>query len=572
MGKYTMSAASSGRAVVLAVLVACGLAGHAFAAPIVFQDGLPPSLVLDIKQEPDGSLSQGQLREQIEELGKLVTWAKEHEPKTGWFARTFGSQGATSVSIDDLAQYGAKMKGQTVTVQGVYQKTKGTDAEFRTDRLRCLISLAEGAQPTGFGKKEIWGLPAVVEGTVEMRGDTPVLRASSVRPAAGLSLLRVARADELLGDYEAAVEAYLEVGGRMRGSGGDLAAFARVSAGRIAYDNLRDKRAAAKHYNMAWTTYLTNVPANRLPYHVWIPDKAAKRWERMDVREAIGDRLNSLNSESFWYRFVAFFVALCGGNAALGVLLIAVVVRVIIWPLTKKQLQSAEAMKRLQPQIKELQAKLADDKQKFQQEFWKLCQANGVNPLGGCLPLLVQMPVLIMVYKGIRLYIVEFDKASFLWVDNLAGPDMILLVAYTISMILFQKMTQKTNPQAAMDPQQEQQQKMMMYMMPLMFFFFFKSFPASFILYWLGTNMIYFLQQWNYSRAMAGDHAAGGDTRKQGGFVGSMVRMLSGEPASTGDNGSTGNEEEDQLDRRSLDEIHKAEKKGAKRKKGSRRK
>lgn len=518
--------------------------GAAAASADVFQEGLPPALVIEFETTPEGRPSEQDLQAQLARLDKLAGWARERQPQVGWLERLFGSPGApTAVNVDDIAAHAEQLLGKTVSVHGIYEQSEAADAQFRTDQSLCLINLAEGARPEGFETDDITGLPTRIEGTVEVREGVPVIRAAYIQPSMPLSLVRIARIHELLGEHKAAVDAYLSAEGATRQGASDLGAFAHVSAGRLAYDKLRDKGLAGKHYNTAWTMYLTNVPANVKPHVVWMPDREGEQWERMGVREAIGDPLDALNEENFWYRFVAFFVLLCGGNPALGVLLIAFVVRLVIWPLTKKQLQSAEAMKKLQPQMKELQARFADDKQRFQQEFWKLCQANGVNPLGGCLPLIIQMPVLIMVYKGIRLYIVEFDKASFLWVPNLAGPDLMLLVAYTISMILFQKMTQKTTPQA-MDPQQEQQQKMMMYMMPLLFFFMFRSFPAAFILYWLGTNIIYFGQQWTYSRAVAradaraeGGQAAGGSS---GGFVGSMVRLLSGEPGAAAGDGPGG--------------------------------
>jgi YidC/Oxa1 family membrane protein insertase len=189
-------------------------------------------------------------------------------------------------------------------------------------------------------------------------------------------------------------------------------------------------------------------------------------------------------------------------------------------------------MKRLQPQIKALQERFTDDKQKFQEEFWKLCQANGVNPLGGCLPMLVQFPILIMLWQGIRNYIVQFQGHGFLWVRDLASPDYGLLIAYTISMVLFQKMTQKLQPTPVMNPQQAQQQQMMTYMMPAMFFFFFQNFPAAFLLYWLATNVVYFVQQYSYTAAVS--RKSGGEdtetlapTAKKGGFAAAMARMMS---------------------------------------------
>ncbi len=244
--------------------------------------------------------------------------------------------------------------------------------------------------------------------------------------------------------------------------------------------------------------------------------------------------LDSLNRERFWYRVVAGFVALGGSNPGIGVILLAFAVRLMIWPLTRKQLESAQSMQALQPQMKALQEKYVDDKQKFQEEFWKLCQSRGVNPLGGCLPMLIQFPILIMLYRGIRAYIWHFDNASFLWIHNLAAPDMILLVAYTISMIMFQKATQRMQPAAAMNPQQAQQQQMMTWMMPIMFFFFFQSFPAAFLLYWLSSNVFYFGEQYVHrtmrsKSAATCDDAAADTPKPAGGLVSGMVKLLSPE-------------------------------------------
>ncbi|MFW6438367.1 MAG: membrane protein insertase YidC, partial [Armatimonadota bacterium] len=155
---------------------------------------------------------------------------------------------------------------------------------------------------------------------------------------------------------------------------------------------------------------------------------------------------------------------------------------------------------------------------------WALCQENNCNPLGGCLPMLVQMPILIFLYRGIHEYIVQFEGISFLWVQNLAEPNMLLLILYTLSMIGFQKMASQSQPTA--DPQQEQQQKMMMYMMPIMFFFFFQTFPAAFLLYWLGSNIIYFGEM---GLMMRGDVDLSVDTSsKKSGFVASMLNAAKG--------------------------------------------
>jgi YidC/Oxa1 family membrane protein insertase len=511
---------------------------HALAAPVTFQEGLPPALTIEVTAQPDGSLSPEALRTQAQALQKLADGAQQTEPKVGFFERLFPSPNTPRlVNVEDLAtpQAVSLLRGQQVMVEGVLEHAADADGRIRTDRAECLVDLAEGTKPEGFPTPDAFGQPVLVQGMVESRGQLPVVRAISVKPSRPIALLRVARIKELLGDTKAALTAYAAAEAALRGRPGDYGAFCAVSAARIAYED-RDTAEAAKHYNAAWNVYVTGNQPGMRPHSVWVPDVRAARWNRVGLREAIADPLDRLNSENFWYRFVDLFVTLCGRNAALGVLLLSLVVRLIIWPLTRKQLQSAEAMKRLQPQIKELQARFADDKQRFQQEFWKLCQANGVNPLGGCLPLIIQMPLLIMVYNGIRLYIVQFDRASFLWIPRLSGPDLPLLVAYTISMILFQKMTQRTNPQAVMDPQQEQQQKMMMYLMPLMFFYMFRTFPAAFILYWLATNIIYFIQQWAYTRKLSPPVGEAPAQRPRG--LRYIWQLLSGEPQPEADNPS----------------------------------
>jgi len=265
------------------------------------------------------------------------------------------------------------------------------------------------------------------------------------------------------------------------------------------------------------------------------------------VREVIGEPLDSLKRGGFWYSLVGTFVNIAGGHPALGLILLAIVTRLMIYPLTKKQLSSMQAMQRIQPQIKELQKKYKDDKQKFQGEFWNLCKEHNVNPLGGCLPLIVQMPILIMIlivqmpilimiYRGIRDYVVQFDGASFLWVSNLAHPDLPLLVAYAISMFLFQKMTEKMNPAASADPQQAQQQKMMAYLMPAMFFFLFRSLSAAFILYWLSANLVYFAEHLWYRRTHGSDEGPGEEGKKSsGGFAAAMAKVVSGAAGKAGE-------------------------------------
>ena len=310
-----------------------------------------------------------------------------------------------------------------------------------------------------------------------------------------------------------------------------MAAFARVRAGLLARRYLQDTKLARTHLSQAWDLY-TRKGTEELGYYIWVQSPEGA-WRPVLARDAIEKPLNDMNSQNLAYRIVDLFARIAGGNPGLGVLLMAIVLRLASYPLTRKQLVSQRRMAASQPQIKELQKEYATDKQKFQEEFWALCKENDCNPLGGCLPMLVQMPILIFLYRGIREYIVQFEGVHFLWVQNLASPDMLLLILYTLSMIAFQKLAAKSQPTA--DPAQQQQQQMMAYMMPVMFFFFFQSFPAAFILYWLGSNIFYFGEQALYMRGgpTKVDKPAG-SAKKQSGIVNSLLdaakRTVGAEP------------------------------------------
>ncbi|MCD6359694.1 MAG: membrane protein insertase YidC, partial [Armatimonadetes bacterium] len=462
----------------------------------------------------------------------LASAAKEYNPRPsllGGCTQMFGAGGGPQpITVPLLAEHASELLNETVRVEGMYETRDGKGILLGQDA-QVRIELAGGVAPEGFdaagGNME--GLPVAVTGTVELQDDVALVRAQLVTPSESILKVRIGRILELQGDYQGAVEAYEQVANDRMLAKTPLGAFARIRAADLAFEELRDEKLARKHYSAAWQPYSISDRDGNSIYRTWrpVPDDG---WETIEARKAIAGRLQQLNSKLVAYQIVDFFVRMAGGSHALGVILMAIVVRVAIFPLTKRQLDSSRRMQTIQPQIKELQKRYGDDKQKFQEEFWKLCQENNCNPLGGCLPLLVQMPILIFLYRGIREYIVQFDHTSFLWVRDLAQPDILLLVAYTVSMIFFQKMSSMTQPAA--DPQQQQQQKMMAYMMPIMFFFLFQSFPAAFILYWLGSNLIYLAEHWIFLRKSgheteAKPAAAGGETGKKG-FASSMLKAI----------------------------------------------
>ncbi len=523
---------------VLLALGASVLATPVCAGPLPGQEGLPPELT--IPAEPP-------LDEQIDDLEDVAEYAQENAPEGGILAGIknwlSGAKQPRAINIADLAGHVVELKGTQVAVEGIYEVQGENEAVFRSEGASCYVALAGGTQAEGFPKSGPDGLPARVEGTVEIgEQGLPLIRAQKLTPAIALSFIRLGRAYELDEEYDDAVEAYSA--GAQAGASGQYryAAFARIHAAELALTELQDQNSAKNLYDRAWTEFAAVQPNGDAAYYTWTRADDAGSWQKQGVRATIKGPLDSLKRDGFWYRVVGAFVKIAGGNAAFGVLLLAVVTRLMVYPLTKKQLYSMRAMQKIQPQIKELQKKYKDNKQKFQEEFWKLCKEHNVNPLGGCLPLLIQMPILIMIYRGIRDYVVQFDGASFLWVPNLALPNMPLLVCYAISMIAFQKMTQKMNPAAAMDPQQASQQQMMTYMMPLMFFFLFQSFPAAFILYWLGTNLVYFGEQYyvlHFAREKEAP-AAGETKQSSGGIVGAMAKLVSGDKGKDGEQAAKG--------------------------------
>lgn len=517
--------------------LAAGQAAEAGAAPatsaiasLPSQAGLPPELTI---------ASTPPLEQQLRTLEGLRDFnppgGTQSSGPLGFLRGLIGGSGNKPLVIQPAAVVsGAEtLRGRLVAVSGVYRQLTPETGKFDFDGGTLRISMPSGVPMQGLGTAGPNGLPITVEGIVETSGALPQVRATQVRPAGSLTVLRLARVQELLDQPQEAEKSFELAATRAQVEKSPFAAYAKTSAARQAYE-LRDSKKARNLYAMAWNPFTGHTKQGEPLFWTWVPREDGSGWEKLGVAEAISKPLDTLNRTDFWYKFMEFFVYLAGGIRWLGIVFLAIISRLLIWPLTKKQLASAEAMKRLQPQIKALQDRYTDDKQKFQEEFWRLCQANGVNPLGGCLPMLVQMPVLILLWRGIRDYIVQFNGHSFLWVHNLAAPDTGLLVAYTISMIFFQKMTQKLQPAPTMNPQQAQQQQMMTYMMPLMFFFFFQSFPAAFLLYWLATNIVYFAQQYTYTKAMERRAKSEGGVEslipgpaKPSGFVGAMTKMMS---------------------------------------------
>lgn len=190
------------------------------------------------------------------------------------------------------------------------------------------------------------------------------------------------------------------------------------------------------------------------------------------------------------------------GNYGVTIIFFALLLKIILYPLTHKSYSSTHKMQKVQPYMQEIQRKYKSDPKQMQTELQKLYKEHGVNPLGGCFPLLLQMPVFLSLYPVLR-YSIELRQASFVfWLSDLSEPDpfMILPILMGLFMFLQQRMMmpKRVNKEEMDEKQlaQMQSQKMMMYIMPVFLVFIFRSLPAGLVLYWTVFNIFSIIQQY----------------------------------------------------------------------------
>lgn len=189
---------------------------------------------------------------------------------------------------------------------------------------------------------------------------------------------------------------------------------------------------------------------------------------------------------------IIYFAELMGNSFGWSIILVTIIVRLLLVPLNVKQLKSSKAMQDIQPEMKELQKKYSSKdqatQQKLQQETMALFQKHGVNPLAGCLPIFVQMPILIAMYHAI-MRTEAAQGEQFLWFV-LDSPDYILPIIAGIATFAQQKLMMGGNSAAAQNPQM----KVMLYMMPIMITGFGFILPAALTLYWVVGNIFMVIQ------------------------------------------------------------------------------
>ena len=193
-------------------------------------------------------------------------------------------------------------------------------------------------------------------------------------------------------------------------------------------------------------------------------------------------------------------------NLGVSLILLAALIRLVFWPLNTAQFKAMLGMQKIAPRIKKLQERYKGDQTKLQQETMALYKESGVNPLAGCWPMLVQLPILFSVYWAVVAHRTDYASTHFLWIgspladqfskflaSSLAYPDLLLVVIYMISQYISMRFTSMP----ATDPAQAQQLKIMQIVSPLMigYFGYRANWPSAMVLYWLSYNIFTMAQQ-----------------------------------------------------------------------------
>ncbi|EJL6741648.1 membrane protein insertase YidC [Vibrio cholerae] len=177
------------------------------------------------------------------------------------------------------------------------------------------------------------------------------------------------------------------------------------------------------------------------------------------------------------------------GNWGVAIICLTFIVRGAMYPLTKAQYTSMAKMRMLQPKLQAMRERIGDDRQRMSQEMMELYKKEKVNPLGGCLPILLQMPIFIALYWALMESVELRHSPFFGWINDLSAQDPYYILPLLMGASMF--VIQKMSPTTITDPMQ---QKIMTFM-PVMFTFFFLWFPSGLVLYWLVSNIVTLIQQ-----------------------------------------------------------------------------
>lgn len=279
-------------------------------------------------------------------------------------------------------------------------------------------------------------------------------------------------------------------------AGDDSPGRLRLVPGTAAPDDTAAGRARAGIYYISDTQNLTPAAPLVAHFRLYV---GAKKYERLtDVGGGLDSGV-SLGFFGFFARIILFTLQMFRGvipSWGLSIIALTFLVRASLYPLAARAFRSGKAMQAIQPKVKEIQEKYADDKERQSQETMKLFQEHGVNPLGGCLPMFFQIPVFFALVSGLNAS-PDLYGADFLYLQDLSMQDPYGLLAVLI--IIGMYVQQRFMPTTGMDPNQAQ----MLKFMPLFFGFLMFSYPSGLSVYYVVNTTLSILQQWYNTRGDA---------------------------------------------------------------------
>lgn len=319
--------------------------------------------------------------------------------------------------------------------------------------------------------------------------------------------------------YKTAVEAYNLLMRQYDGyPTGAQAAFELGNLYQTAKGKARDPKASYEAYTSLLHSYRPGDRFDRSRFDQLEDreiDQIQSLVKKAEVEQKkVAELANKENAKHLNYKILDFFVAITGRipwfSYWFAIVVVTLIVKILITPLTKKQFSAMKEMQKVAPLVKQIQEEYKGDQRTIGEKTMQLYKDHHINPFASCLPVLIQMPILFLLFYMIRSYEFQFAKGTFLWIGsplshlysfavggkpvwitagNLSEADAILVVLYLISMYISTKMSN-------VDPSQADQQKMMAIVMPVMFAFIFAGFPSAFLLYWLVFNIIQTAQQY----------------------------------------------------------------------------
>lgn len=327
-------------------------------------------------------------------------------------------------------------------------------------------------------------------------GSSPLAAEAKLRLAA-LYMRKMERYDDALKIYEELIKQYRT---------GEIAAEATLRIGEV-YERQMQKATNNKDRN---TFEQKALEAYRRVENEF-RDTAIARVEGKQRLDAMLRRIDERNRNHPAYRFWDILVALTGRQPWLSywvaIVLFTLIVMALLTPLRLAWFRSIREMKKLEPEVKRLRERYKG--QELNEKIMELYKQHKVNPAAGCLPMLIQMPILIYLYYAIRLYEYQFSKGYFLWINpwmaekfpgivgaNLGQHDLPLLILYAISLYITQRLTPVSDPAQA-----EQMKITSLFMTVFMLYMMYTwHFPSAFVLYWFLSNILMTAQQLRYMK------------------------------------------------------------------------